>query len=171
LRGIVNRMMEKDVSVRYASASAIMAELEEWKSAPYLAFELDDVVDDIEPAVVVPNDRKRIAIGVVVVFLLFSLSYVLFGRMFETEPPIAEVVQEPAVSKTEPTIEVQPEIEIEPEPDPPVVIVEAPVVIEETAEVIAIEPSDIAVEKETVPPVRPKTTSKKIRKPNLTTLP
>lgn len=167
LRGIVNRMIEKDVSIRYASASAIMADLEEWKAAPYLAFELDEAIDDFEPSIAVPNDRKRIAVVVLIAFLLFSLSYVLFGRMFETDPPIAEVVQEPVASKTEPAIEVQPEIE----PEPPVVVIEAPVVTEEPPDAIKIEPSDIVVEKETIRPVRPKSTSKKIRKPNLTTLP
>jgi len=163
LRNIVNRMIEKDVSDRYASASAIMADLEEWKSAPYLAFELEEMDDDFE-RIVAPNNNKRIAVGIVIVLLLFSISYLLVGRMFETNEPVAEATPEPAVSKIEPAIAALPE------PEPPVAFVEAPEVApEEPVEEIKVEPKTL-VEKKPVR-TRPKSTSTKLRKPNLTTLP
>ncbi len=186
LRRIVNQMIEKDVSKRYASASAIMQDLENYKVEPsvdYLDYEslIEYELEEISVEVVAPpgDNRKRVAIVILIVFFCLAIGFMIFGDNTEPEAP-TEVANEANIKVTEPTqpanleaaavtapedlLDSEPSAELDPPVDAPIIELEKP------AEEITVKPSDLDVEKKVRTP-RPTNTSKKIRKPNLSTLP
>lgn len=73
LRVIVNKMLDKDVARRYQSASEVMKELEAWKADPWAdVVEFEEIIEPVVPQ----NDNKKwIAVGVVIAVLLMLVFY------------------------------------------------------------------------------------------------